>query len=220
MSLEWRVVPIEKWPDDVELEDRFSPFRKANGRGWMDRGANWSDTMDKLERELRHLEAENVVLQMAVRDRDIRNDGWIRANAKPNHPGIILTFDSTIGPMSYPCGAFREWQSNLRAIAVTLENLRRIDRYGVSGRGQQYTGWKQIPGAGQTGATMTTKAAAEVLVRLEHRGGEAEFLLDDALATAYTYRNAAKLTHPDRGGSVHEFQLLQEAKAVLDAHHG
>lgn len=37
-----------------------------------------------------------------------------------------------------------DWQINLRAIALGLEALRKLDRYGITSRGEQYTGWRAI----------------------------------------------------------------------------
>ena len=49
-------------------------------------GSNWSSTLDLLERELRFLQARQVVLQIDVTERDIRNDGMLRANASADEP--------------------------------------------------------------------------------------------------------------------------------------
>lgn len=221
--LDWRVVPIERWPGE-ETEDRQRHrFRVASGGSWggTRHGVNWSDTTDLLDRELRQLEAENVVLQMAVTDREIRKDGWIRANASPAHPGVILTFDSIHGPLSYPCDTFTDWQANVRAIAKALEALRMVDRYGVTRRGEQYTGWKKLPPAGGTATTMTARVAAEILVDAERLDGDPDDLLESAEAVRLTYRAAAKNTHPDlHGGDTQRFQLVGQAKKVLDGHHG
>src|SRR5579863_10251967 len=54
------------------------------------------------------------------------------AGAKLRTQGIILTFNSKHGPLSYPCDKYSNWQANLRAIALSLEALRAVDRYGVT----------------------------------------------------------------------------------------
>lgn len=227
--IDWKVVPIEKWPADVELEGANSPFSTASGRGYRSRGVNWSQAVDDLERELRHLGARDVLLQMDVRRQDIRLDGWIRANASPGHPGVILTFfseklDTTL---SYPSGKFRDWQSNVRALALGLHDLRRVERYGIASRGEQYRGWGQLPPAGGTTATMTARIAAEILTDAagwdanDPDGDDVETLLEDARAVTAYYRDAARRTHPDHhGGDTQRFQLVGTAKRVLDRHHG
>lgn len=210
----WRVVPIQRWPGEQTRSRKHDRF---GARG---RGVNWSATTDLLARELRHLGARSVVLQMAVTDAEVRNDGWIRANATPAHPGVILTFESRHGPLSYPCDTFRDWQANVRAIALALEALRTVDRYGVTRRGEQYTGWKQLPPGGGSTPTMTVEVAAEVLA-FEAGHDEAGELLRDPELARWCFREAAKGTHPDvEGGSVEAFQRVHAAKQVLDRYHG
>lgn len=216
MTLDWRVVPIERWPGEPTKRRQEHRFRTGSRRG-----VNWSATTDLLARELEHLRAKNILLQMAVTPRDIRKDGWIRGDARPHHPGVILTFDSKFGPLSYPCDTYFDWQANVRGIALALEALRAVDRYGVTRRGEQYTGWAQLPPAGGSSSTMTARTAAEILVDVEGKKGDPEDLLHDRNVVRYTYLNAAKNAHPDRhGGDTKRFQLLQEAKRILDVHHG
>lgn len=222
-DLDWRVVPIERWPGAQTEERRRHPFRThVYGHSYLrSRSAvDWSGTVELLERELRQLGAENILLQMAVTDRDIRNDGWIRANARPEHPGVILTFDSKHGPLSYPCDTFDDWQANVRAIALALEALRKVDRYGVSRRGEQYRGWGQLPPAGGASSTLTAEAAARVIVEAGGNGRTEAGVLGSAAIFRGAYKDAARRTHPDAGGSTREFQLVQEAKRVLERHHG
>lgn len=226
MSLEWKVVPIQQWPGERTEERRSHPFRKTVSSRWGGGTrtvpeVDWSSTTELLERELRMIEAENIVLQMAVTDRMVRLDGWIRADARPAHPGVILTFDSIHGPLSYPCDTFDDWQANVRAIALALEALRKVNRYGVSRRGEQYRGWKQLPAAGQSTTTLTARTAAAILATM---GGapatDPDTILEDPELATRLHRRALRTVHPDAGGSAKDFHRLQEAKGVLDAHHG
>ena len=84
-------------------------------------------------------------------------------------------------------------QDNVRAIALSLEALRAVDRYGVSKRGEQYAGWKQLT----TGDSMSQAEARDLLASY---GGETE---------------ALKKTHPDTGGDVESFRKVQRAREVL-----
>ena len=105
--------------------------------------AGWTATRDLLERELAHLSARNAVLELDAEQTDMRNDGWPYANARVDPPARI-SFESKHGPLVYQCDRFDRWQDNVRAIALALEALRKVDRYGVSGQGEQYAGWAQI----------------------------------------------------------------------------
>lgn len=181
----WKVVPIRQWPGDLTRSRKRSPFRTS-----------WTATVRLLERELRNLSAKNTVLQMPITDDEIRLDGRVRANARPTHPGVILTFDSRHGPLSYPCDRFGGWQDNVRAIALALEALRKVDRYGVTKRGEQYTGWKALPPAGGT-----TENRPEVIQRGR-----------DLISEHGSVRNALFAAHPDRGGDPDDFHAVQVAR--------
>ena len=144
--------PIETWPGPMTAHRVRSPFF-----------ASWGSTMKLLERELRFLGAKKVVLQEALLNQDIRLDRKPKANAKAAHPGVILSFDSKHGPLNYPCDRFDSWDDNVRAIALSLEHLRAVDRYGVTRSGEQYRGWARLPGP--NGSAMTLGTALETLSR-------------------------------------------------------
>lgn len=115
--------------------------------------AKWSDTLDLLDRELTNLGASEAVFQVDVRDAQLRRDGMLRADVKVGaFPGVRVSFESKHGPLTYATDAYEQqygwalpsWQANVRAIALALEALRAVDRYGVSRRGEQYRGWTAI----------------------------------------------------------------------------
>lgn len=199
--------PIQSWPGDLTKYRTESRFK-----------ASWSSTLDMLDRELYHLSAKNTVLQLAMREGDFGLDGAPKANARSEHPGVILSLDSPYGPLSYPCDRFTNWQDNLRAIVLALEALRKVDRYGVTKNGEQYKGWKQLDGRPMT-APMDRSKAAEYLANAADPNvripGLVTALFDGRMIEA-TYKTAAKNLHPDTGGTTEDFQRLQEAKRLLD----
>lgn len=142
--------------------------------------ASWSSTLDLLDTELRALDARNVVLQLDVTDRDIRIDGQIRANAKPGSPAVRLVFDSRHGPLGYGCDRHAAWEHNVRAIALGMQALRAVDRWGI-GQGAQYRGYREL----------TTATDPEHLIR-QSAGVGPHMPLDRA------WRAARAATHPDR----------------------
>lgn len=228
-DLDFRTVPIERWPDPPGLtpedERKEHPFRYQTDRGAMRPGVDWQKTKELLDRELSMLDAENIVLQMALDDSQITIDGRPYARARPDHPGVILSFDSKFGPLQYPCDTFTDWQANVRAIAIALENLRRVDRYGVSRRGEQYTGWKKLPPAGGTTTTMTAEAAACVLLKWAGEDPDDEEMVEALLQAPASLadrirRDAMKAAHPDRGGNGEAFHAVATAWKVLQRHRG
>jgi hypothetical protein len=172
-----------------------------------------------LDRELWHLQAKQIVIEAFVGEHNVRNDGWLRSDTHPRAPGIILSFQSKHGPLRYPCDTYADWEDNLRAIALALEALRAVDRYGVTKIGEQYTGWKQLPGPLVTPPAMTVEEAAEIVAPV---GGDFTIhaVIHDAGLYRQAYRARAAELHPDHNdGNDAKFKRLQEARHVLDAHH-
>jgi hypothetical protein len=144
-----------------------------------------------LDKELRALGARRVVIQLALQEGNIRLDGWPRAAARPAHSGVVIAFESKHGPLKYHSDQFTGWQDNLRAIALGLEALRAVDRYGITRRGEQYQGWKALP-AGESSDV--------------ERGR-------DLIRQYGSIPEALKATHPDHGGDAEDFQAVQAARA-------
>lgn len=180
--------PIDRWPGAHSSHRRTSQF-----------SAPWDATIDLLERELSHLGAKLVVLQIAISEDDLRIDGKLRAAARPSHPGVVLAFQSKFGPLKYASDEFLSWRDNLRAIALSMEALRKVDRYGVSKRGEQYMGWRAIPASTDPADAIQTREQAEAI--LAQFGGD--------------WKAAVRATHPDSGGDEAEFRKVMRAKELL-----
>ena len=139
--------PLTQWPGERTKTRRDAQFR-----------ATYSKTLDLLEYELDKLRAGNTVIQVDnLTTADIRNDGWPKGSWCPRGgwQGVIVSFESHKGAMSFPCDRYTEWQDNLRAIALSLEALRTVDRYGVTRGNEQYTGWARLPAANGNGKVKT-----------------------------------------------------------------
>jgi hypothetical protein len=221
--------PIERWPGRLRTDDQrlALPFR-----------ATWTDTVRLLETELAALGVDSAAVQVAVTERDLRRDGWIKADAKPAHPGIIVTFDHPRhGPLSYPCDTFAGgsaygrgsgwrdipgWQANTRAVALGLESLRKVDRYGIASHGEQYTGWRQLgAGIATPAAQMTVEEAARFIGEHAHWHDQRDpSIIVDPDVLRVAYRAAAMALHPDTGGDDELFKRLDEAKRIIEAHRG
>lgn len=168
--------------------------------------AKWADTLKLLDIELDHLKATDVVFEIDVLEGDIRMDGMLRANAKVSRPGVRIAFGSIYGPLTYATDRFYgqyysdppDWQINIRAIALSLEALRKVDRYGVTKRGEQYTGWKAIGTGGgiELSGGMTDVQAWDVLNKAAGLTGSEAFHLDEKAVV----RRAMANSHPDRNG--------------------
>jgi hypothetical protein len=161
-------------------------------------GAPFHVTLHDLSRELRMLEAKNVVLECAFQERDIRVDGLPRADRNPSHPGIRIAFDSKHGPLRYETAEYDRWTHNLRAIGLSMNALRAVDRYGVSKRGEQYRGWRAIAMTSSDDSLATPLHAREFL---EQWGGDV--------------KRAIRETHPDAGGDEALFRKVIRARELV-----
>ncbi len=196
------VAPIREWPGALTSMRRLSGFSAA-----------LNDTLAVLDREIRQLcdtaaQRLSAELLVAIDPSQFRQDGRPYANAKAQHPGVIFSIDSKFGHLSYPCDTFTRWEDNLRGIALALEALRKVDRYGVTKRGEQYRGFLAIE-APVAAATFITATGAAVW--LNDTFGEP--------GTVTTHRElirrAQRATHPDLGGDPALFQRVAAAEAKL-----
>jgi hypothetical protein len=204
--------------------------RPLSDRGWVGQQkretsrftAGWTDTLDLLEREYTMLKGTDLVIEVDVPESGIRNDGLLRSDARTSTPAVVVAFESMHGPLLYRCDRYNAlpwkpgmrdlWQHNVRAVALTLEALRAVDRYGASESGEQYRGYKAI-GAG-TGIAlssgMTQTDAEEIIERVAGVG-----MPDRAERLAWV-RQARARSHPDlHEGRREQYDLVDEAVQVL-----
>lgn len=121
--------------------------------------------------------------------------------------------------MQFPCAAFLKWEDNIRAIALSLESLRQVDRYGVTQHAEQYRGWNKLAGPGEP--QMTPQRAAEVIHQMSGHAGDAADIWRSADAYREALKRAQVNTHPDRNnGAEGSFKAVQAARAILDKVHG
>lgn len=151
-------------------------------------------TVQLLVREIRHLQPRQTILEADFAEAQLRNDGMPRASARAASPGLILTLVGTAhGDLRYPCSTFWTWEDNLRAIALALEALRKVDRYGVTKRGEQYAGWRQLTAGPASDPDLVERGRA---------------LIDEYGSPVA----AIKATHPDAGGDPDDFRAVQAAR--------
>lgn len=182
-----RLVTFRPLERPVPSSHRGSPF-----------SASWTSTVQLLTKELRAHGARQSILEIDMRESDIRLDGTPRADRSARTPGIVLSFEATGVPgrptLRYEVGTFASWQANVRAVALGLEALRAVDRHGVTKRGEQYAGWKALPTGSGPSAT---------------RGGA---LISEHGGVA----GALRATHPDTSGydSAADFADVQAARGA------
>lgn len=154
-----------------------------------------------LREELRRLGASNMVLSSNLR---LRNDGLpYSKQAQPRDQGVAVYFTYKKQPMCFACDRWDRIQDNIYAIAMTIEALRGIERWGSGSMVEQaFTGFVALPPP-RSGST-------DPWDLLGIRPGATEAEIDAA------YREKAKKAHPDTpGGSVEAMQALNEARVAV-----
>jgi hypothetical protein len=205
-----RFVPLESWPGKTTVKRKESSFR-----------ASYLNTLDLLEEELQRIKAKEILIQAFFTRDQLRNDSWPKTSAQPSDVGVIVSFDSPKGPLSFPCETFNTFDCNLRAIALALQALRAVDRYGVTQGNEQYKGWARLPAPADQ--PFRTKEEAGLFLcdqaYPQNTGRHAPgWVIMNGENRATAYREAAKRLHPDSNGGSHEmFIRLQVAMRMLEA---
>lgn len=190
--------------------------------------SNWSDTLELLGREVEHLQRRDAgtpVLMIDVTEADLRLDGRLRASARPASDAVALAVESTKGPLLFRCDRYLvrtqrygpAWQHNLRAIALTLEALRAVDRYGATASGEQYTGFRALPTEphrqNYPGLVSMNQESAVQIITTAAGTTPAAWRMEERAAIL---RRARRRTHPDSDtGSRAQWDLLELATRYL-----
>lgn len=215
---------LATWPEEETNGRRGSPFR-----------AKWADTKQRLLDEGRHLNASEVVVEIVGPHDLVSVSGEsVRRDRRPSHPGVVVRLIGTDhGDLRYSCDTFdayysgdgEAWQVNARAVALALESLRRLDRYGLGSRGEQYVGWQALPPGTPMGSTAEQKLTLDYAAALLAGGTDGlvtpRDVLEEPEDARLAYRHCAKRWHPDvPGGSVETWAKIDEAWQLVEAHHG
>ena len=197
--LQVRFSPVRQWPTKPTIAREHSRFK-----------AGMADTLDLLERELSCIRAQDISIELYLTLDQIRNDGWPRADARPTQPGVILKYTTRQGQFVWPCDKYRDYRANLRAIALTLEALRAIARYGVATeKGEQYRGWLQLPASPQ--ADELTSLAREI-ISSGSLSAEPAHVLSSPEALTSAWRAAIAHAHPDITGDTQRAASINAAR--------
>lgn len=186
MDLTFRALPAWPYPEQPAEKDLFE--------------STYTSTLHKLAREIKMIDGRDPIVGVVTYASHIAKRGTsLLSETKVLHPGAEVSFDIPEGSRwrrvtfhtdarrSF-IGHRRNFEGNLRAIALGLEALRAVNRFGIASTGQQYAGFAQI----------------EAPKPLEDLGRELVERFGSVLA-------ARKATHPDTGG---EWASERDAAAV------
>jgi hypothetical protein len=154
-----------------------------------------------LARELRLMDVGSWVISSNVA---VRQDGLPYANQRaPEDPGVVLYFTRKSVDIAISCDAWHSVDANLRAIGLTIEAIRGMERWGTDEMvDRAFTGFKALPESIQLSEHMA-RSWWEVL----------EVSQDASMdVRRAAYRSLLMKHHPDQGGDRWKFEELQKAK--------
>lgn len=154
-----------------------------------------------LSRELRFMNVGDWIISSNLA---VRQDGLPYANQKaPDDTGVVLYFTRKGVDIAISCDAWHYVDANLRAIGLTIEAIRGMERWGTEEMiDRAFTGFKALPESIVLGEH-TARAWWEVLEVSQEASPEVR---------KAAYNSLLHKRHPDKGGTQWEFEELQKAK--------
>ena len=190
-----------QWPDNWPRTDNW---RRSTPKFL----ARFAQDRDSVVRQLKMRRASNIVITSNLPTR--LKDGLPYANATCQDPGIAVWWVEKGREMVLACDRWKHVTFNVRAIDMTLEALRGVDRWGTSKMVEQaFAGFAALPPPGGTSepAPRTWREIFQVVAFTT-------LAPKDLLAVVKSrHRVMIQEAHPDAGGSG---ALAAELNAALD----
>jgi hypothetical protein len=173
------------WPRTPVHARTYSQFKTTTDKAF-----------GQLVAELERLRARAVIVSSNLK---LRNDGFPYANQPRNDDeGIAVYFTRRGKDYVLACDKFSKREDNLRALALTIEAIRGIERWGSSDLMERaFTGFAQLAGP------MDVRTWSQVLEVPDHAPTE---------EVREAYRRLRSSTHPDKPtGDAARFNDVQVA---------
>lgn len=148
-----------------------------------------------LREELRRMKATGVVVSSNI---PVAADGNPYARyAKPVDCGIAVYFSVDNKAMAICCDKWNSVEANLRALTMSVEAMRGLDRWGVSQiLDRAFMGFKALPEKAAGFPWWEVLGVSRVCTAME---------VEEA------YKKKSKIHHPNAGGEAHKWQELRNA---------
>lgn len=176
-----RAYPLQ-WPKGWP---KTEPGKRESGSRF--KNVTLAGALNGLQDEVRRLGGKSMVL----------SSNYTLGNTNPKEPGVVAYFEYVGKQVGMPCDRWNRIEANVRAIALTIEAMRGMERWGAKHMiTAMFSGFRALP-------ERTSEDPWEIL-GVDQDANEKEIL--DA------YRAKAKKAHPDQGGSSEAFNRLTDAK--------
>ena len=141
----------------------------------------------ELQQELGRLGAKSVVISTNV---PLRNDGRPYSNpGRLDDPGAVAYFHLASQPYAMPIDKWLTVEENLWALALHIEAMRAMQRYGVGSVSQAFAGFKALP--------PSTEEDWWYVLNLDRNAASRE-------QVEARYKVLARSAHPDAAGGSHD----------------
>ena len=176
------------WPEGQQRTEGWkrkkTPFKVTQGTA-----------RDHLMAELARLGARDIILSTNI---PLRKDGLpITGRREPDDPGVAVYFKYK-GAMAFACDQYQKVYDNIRAIGLTIQAIRGIERWGSSDMMERaFRGFTALPAP----ESMNWRA----ILGFKPTDNPTQKEVKAAC------RKKALTMHPDQGGSDTEFHILKAA---------
>lgn len=178
------------WPDGHR---RTPPGRRQRSQFSVTPGRS----IDGILYEIERLGGRDSIISS---DMPVRADGLPRAGRRlPEDPGVAVYWVQAGRSHAIACDRWDRWDANLRALNLTLESMRAIERYGSTEiMDRIFRGFQALPPAPDDWRAVLGIASGPV----------------DRATVDRAFRHKARSAHPDNGGSQSEMVRLTGARAA------
>ncbi len=206
-----------QWPDGWK---RTAPELRARSRFYL----GFADALRTMRAELERIGAANVVI---TSDLPVRRDGlpYAQDPRRGTDPGIAVWFQLGGQERVWACDRWLSPAENLRAIALSIEALRGLERWGAGDVvTRAFAGFNALPPGPEPPPTSNPAPdwravfGRDIAVLYDRKTYNAAMTLR---AIRQRYHEAMRSAHPDQGGhhdrAVVLTQAMQEAERELAA---
>lgn len=178
-----------QWPSTWPMTD---PAKREKGKF----SSTLAGALVALEDEVRRLGGTGLIL----------SSNYTLGVNNPSNPGVVAYFTYDKVAVAIPCDRWLKIEHNVKAIALTIEAMRGMERWGAKHMIKaMFTGFKALPGpAGK-------KHWSEIIRLVPNASKESAHEI---------YRVLAKSAHPDAGGSDAAMSALNVAWSELKKEKG
>ena len=184
-----RAYPLQ-WPKDWPKTD---PHRRKEAKFKQ----TLASALSNLKSECARIGGKNLVL----------SSNYTLGNERPTESGVVAYFTLEAQNIAIPCDRWRRVEHNVQAIALTIEAMRGMERWGAKHMiTAMFTGFRALPAPGE-GTGIDPRKVLGLAPMLE--------LTEDRITAAF--RSQSKIYHPDvpGTGNADKWRELREAHDML-----